>query len=110
MSTSINVNSKPNMSNQLRLLNYLVVFLLSNVCLAEKVDTPIRIDLDQATKQVIDTDSDLRVLGAETDVIDGKKVHVIKVLTPHSRVQHYVVDADSSEIINYRSNNADTNR
>lgn len=108
---SINeVNSRSNMSSQFRLYIYFLVLLFPNICLADKVDTPIRIDLNQATKQVIDTDSNLRVLGAETDVIDGKKVHVIKVLTPHSRVQHYVVDADSSEIINYRSNSAHSDR
>lgn len=110
MLTINKVNSRSTKSNQFRLHKYLLVFLFSNICIAEKIDTPIRIDLDQAAKQVIDTDSDLRVLGAETDVIDGKKVHVIKVLTPHSRVQHYVVDADSSEIINYRSNNANSDR
>ena len=57
------------------------------------------ISLDQATKQIIKNDSSLRVLGAETEIIECKLVHVIKVLTPDGRIQHFKIDAETGEII-----------
>jgi uncharacterized membrane protein YkoI len=89
-------------SIQTQLIASLLVFLLSNSCFAEEVNMPTRISLDQATKQIIKNNSNIniRVLGAETEIIDGKEVHVIKVLTPDSRIQHYKIDAETGEIIN----------
>ena len=86
-----------------RLIAYLLVFLLSNSCFAEEViapPPPLKISLDQATKQIIRNDGNLRVLGAETEIIEGKEVHVIKVLTPDGRILHYKIDAETGEIIN----------
>ena len=80
------------------------MLLLTNSCFAEEeevnVPAPISISLDQATKQIIKNDSNIRVLGAETEIIDGKEVHVIKVLTPDGRIQHYKIEAETGEIIN----------
>ncbi len=56
------------------------------------------LSLDQATKKVIEQDNN-KVLGAETEVIDGKKVHVIKVLTADGRVQYVKVDMESGQLI-----------
>jgi uncharacterized membrane protein YkoI len=89
---------------QTRLIASLLMFLLSNSCLAEEVNVPTRtrISLDQATKQIIKNESNIRVLGAETEIIDGKEVYVIKVLTPEDRIRHYKIDAETGEIITNR--------
>ena len=104
MITLIKVETRSITSIQTQLIASLLVFLLSNTCFAEEVNvpTPIGISLDQATKQIIKRDSniDLRVLGAETEIIDGKEVHVIKVLTPEGRIQHYKINAETGEIVN----------
>lgn len=87
---------------QTRLSASLLMLLLSNNCFGEEVTLPppLKINLDQATKQIISNDINIRVLGAETEIIDGKQVHVIKVLTLDGRIQHYTIDAETGEIIN----------
>ena len=102
MITLIKVETRLITSLQTRLIASLLVFLLSNSCFAEEVNVPIRISLDQATKLIIKNDSNIRVLGAETEIIDGKEVHVIKVLTPDGHIQHYKIDAETGEIITNR--------
>jgi len=57
-----------------------------------------RLSLDEATKKVI-SGSNKRVLGAQTEIIDGREVHVIKVLTPDGRIQHYLIDAETGQVI-----------
>jgi uncharacterized membrane protein YkoI len=86
---------------QTQLIAALVACLFSNNCFAADDSTPqhIGISLDEATKQIIKNDGN-RVLGAETELINGKEVHVIKVLTPDGRIQHYKIDAETGEIIN----------
>jgi len=102
MITLIKVETQSITSIQTQLIASLLVFLLSNSCFAEEVNMPTRISLDQATTQIIKNNSNIniRVLGAETEIIDGKEVHVIKVLTPDSRIQHYKIDAETGEVIN----------
>jgi uncharacterized membrane protein YkoI len=100
MITLTTVETRLIASLQTRLIASLLVFLLSNSCFAEKVIVPTPISLDQATKQIIKNDSNIRILGAETEIIDCKVVHVIKVLTPDGRIQHYKIDAETGEIIN----------
>jgi len=104
MITLINVEMKLITSIQTRLITSLLVLLLSTRCFAEEiiVPSPISISLDQATKQIINNDSNLRVLGAETEIIEDKDVHVIKVLTPDGRIVHYKIDAETGEIITNR--------
>jgi len=84
-----------------RLNASLLVFLLSNNCFGEEVTAPPppSISLDQATQHIIRYDNEIRVLGAETEIIDGKQVHVIKALTLDGRIQHYKIDAETGEII-----------
>ncbi len=57
-----------------------------------------KMDLDQATKEVTQNDKN-KVLGAKTERIDGRNVHVIKVLTPDGRVQYIRVDEESGQLI-----------
>lgn len=54
--------------------------------------------LDQATKKIIEQNKS-KVLGAKTELVDGKMVHVIKVLTSDGRVQYLNVDADTGKLI-----------
>ncbi len=83
----------------------LLVFLFSGLnCFAEETMTPIPIDtsisLDQATAKIIKNDDNIRILGAETEIIDDKEIHIIKFLTLDGRIQHYKIDAKTGEIIN----------
>jgi len=78
------------------------IFLLS-LCLVQTAFAGAEImlsvvSLDQATKQIIEQDKN-KVLGAKTEVIDGKEVHVIKVLSSDGRVQYLKVDADTGKLI-----------
>ena len=102
MITLIKTEAPLNRPIQRRLIAALLIFLLANCCLAEEVLVPTPISLDQATQQIINNDSNLRVLGAETEIIECKLVHVIKVLTPDGRILHYKIDAETGEIITKR--------
>jgi uncharacterized membrane protein YkoI len=84
------------MKNLIKLIA--LVFWFSTLCLAESNILLARISLDQATKQII-RNSNKRVLGAHTEIIDGKEVHVIKVLTSDGRIQHYKIDAETGALI-----------
>ena len=99
MITLIKVETKIVASLQTRLIAALLMFLLSSSCFAEEILVPTPISLDQATKQIIKNDSNLKILGAETEIIECKLVHVIKVLTPDGRIQHFKIDAETGEII-----------
>jgi len=99
MITLIKVETKIVASLQTRLIAALLMFLLSSSCFAEEILVPTPISLDQATKQIIKNDSKLKILGAETEIIECKLVHVIKVLTPDGRIQHFKIDAETGEII-----------
>jgi uncharacterized membrane protein YkoI len=85
-----------------QLIATLLVFLFCNSCLATDDSAPkhISISLDEATKQLIKDDGN-RVLGAETELIDNREVHVIKVLTPDGHIQHYKIDAETGELIKH---------
>ncbi|MDD1618056.1 MAG: hypothetical protein CG438_615 [Methylococcaceae bacterium NSP1-1] len=99
MITLIKVETGLIASLQTRLIASLLMLLLSSSCFAEEILVPTPISLDQATKQIIKIDSNLRVLGAETEIFECKLVHVIKVLTTDGRIQHYKIDAETGELI-----------
>jgi uncharacterized membrane protein YkoI len=71
----------------------------SGICLADSDLLLTRVSLDQATHQII-KEHKFRVLGAHTEVIDGKEVHVIKVLTSDGHIRHYRIDAETGNPIN----------
>ncbi|WP_341326072.1 PepSY domain-containing protein [Methylotuvimicrobium sp. KM2] len=56
------------------------------------------VSLDEATKQVRQ-DSRVKVLGAKTESIEGRKVHVIKILTPDGRIQYQRIDAETGRLL-----------
>jgi len=78
------------------------VLLLSFCCIqivyAGKEFALSALTLDQVTKKVIEQNKS-KVMGAETEVIDGKTVYVIKVLTSDGRVQYLNVDAETGRLI-----------
>jgi uncharacterized membrane protein YkoI len=57
------------------------------------------VTLDQATQQVI-AQTRGKVLAAKTELENGQRVHVIKVLTLDGRVQYVKVDASSGRRMN----------
>lgn len=77
---------------------FLLIFSFFPITYAGAGVTLSLLSLDQATKKVI-AEVESKVLGAKTESIDGKTVHVIKVLTPDGHVQQLKVDAESGEII-----------
>jgi len=68
-----------------------VVLLLSNSCFAG-------ISLDEATKQIIEGTYN-KVLGAQTELIDGREVYIIKVLTPDGHIQYFKIDAETGQLV-----------
>ncbi len=82
------------------LLKVAVFFLmLSTSCFAENNLPPASISLDEATKHIIEGTYN-KVLGAQTELIDGKETHIIKVLTPDGRIQYYKIDAQTGQLVN----------
>lgn len=61
-------------------------------------DFMVRISLDQATRQVIGSGNH-RVLGAQTIMLNGREVHVIKVLTPDGRIRYFRIDAETGALL-----------
>lgn len=74
-----------------------VILLFSNSCFAEN-NLLAYVSLDEATKQIIEGTYN-KVLGAQTELIDGKEVYVIKVLTPDGRIQYYKIDAQTGQLV-----------
>lgn len=57
-----------------------------------------KISLEEATRKIMN-EGNKRVLGATTQIIDGKEVHIIKVLTPDGRIRHFKIDAETGAVI-----------
>jgi uncharacterized membrane protein YkoI len=76
-----------------------LTLMLSDINAAEPEFIATRVSLDQATHEII-SESQSRVLGAHTEIIDGREVHVIKVLTADGHIRHYRIDAETGELIN----------
>jgi len=74
---------------------FIKVFLLT-FCLTQTAFAAL--SLDQATRKIMEQNKS-KILSAKTEMINGKEVHVIKVLTRDGRIQYMKVDADSGTII-----------
>ncbi|MCK9622242.1 MAG: hypothetical protein M0R47_17100 [Methylobacter sp.] len=83
------------MRNLIRVV--IVALLFSTSCFAENNQLAY-VNLDEATKQIIDGTYN-KVLGAQTEIIDGREVHVIKVLTPDGRIQYFKIDAETGQLV-----------
>jgi len=77
----------------------LILIALTQVSQAEDTPPIARISLHEATQTILG-ESSKRVLRATTEIIDGREVHVIKVLTPDGHIIHYKIDAETGELIN----------
>ena len=56
------------------------------------------ITLDEAVRNIM-RDGQNKVLATRTETVDGKRVFVIKVLTPEGRIQHIKIDAESGRTL-----------
>ncbi len=54
--------------------------------------------LDDAVKLVM-LDNKVKVLSAKTEVSEGKKIHVVKILTPDGWIQNIRIDAANGKFI-----------
>ncbi|MGR9114435.1 MAG: PepSY domain-containing protein [Gammaproteobacteria bacterium] len=84
------------MANLIKAL--LLSLLISKVAFSGSAMTFSWVTLDEATKQ-IRQDSQKRVLGAKTESIEGREVHIIKVLTSDGRIQHLKIDAETGRLL-----------
>ncbi len=75
----------------------LIALLFSSRGFAEN-NLPTGISLNEATQQIIEGTYN-KVLGAQTEVIDGKEAHIIKVLTPDGRIQYFKIDAETGQLV-----------
>ena len=76
----------------------LLTFSLVQLAYAGKDVSYSALTLDQATKKIIEQNKN-KVMGAKTETVDGKEVHVIKILTSDGRVQSLNVDAETGKLI-----------
>lgn len=84
-----------------------LVLVWGNPCRAEDGEVnaipeaiPQAISLETAANQLI-KDENNRVLGAETEQMDDKSIHVIKVLTEQGRIRHFKFDAQTGQLLNH---------
>ncbi len=75
----------------------ILTFFLSQPVYAGKEIVLSALTLDQATKKVIEQNRS-KVLSAVTETVNGKKVHIIKILTSDGRVQYLKVDIDTGKV------------
>jgi uncharacterized membrane protein YkoI len=80
------------------LIKLLILIVFYSTSYADDSIDIARVSLHEATQKIL-SDSNKRVLGATTQIIDGKEVHIIKVLTPDGRILHYKIDAETGAII-----------
>lgn len=81
---------------QIFIKGLLLIICLTQVALAGKQIIFSALTLDQVTKQVIAKNKS-KVLGAKTEVVNGKRIHIIKILTSDGRVQYLKIDAETGK-------------
>ncbi|SJM94190.1 conserved exported hypothetical protein [Crenothrix polyspora] len=73
-------------------------FLASNLCFSEGGSVLTHVSLDQATQHVLSIANN-KVLGATTEILEGKEVHIIKVLGADGWIKFYKIDAQTGVLI-----------
>jgi uncharacterized membrane protein YkoI len=81
------------------LINVLLLITLTGICQAADELIVARVSLHEATQKILN-DGKSRVLAAATEMIDGREIHIIKVLTPDGRILHFKIDAETGNLIN----------
>jgi uncharacterized membrane protein YkoI len=56
------------------------------------------VSLDDATKIVLHNTKN-KLLAAKTEIEDGKKIHIIKILTPKGHIQYIRIEAATGKIL-----------
>jgi hypothetical protein len=85
---------------------FMILLLHSSLIFPENIETPPltaneparSVSLDEAIKQVLQTPQ-IKVLGAKTEMLDGKKFHLIKILTADGHIHYIKIDASSGKVI-----------
>ncbi|WP_394752915.1 PepSY domain-containing protein [Crenothrix sp.] len=76
----------------------ILFFLASSLCFSEGENILTRVSLDQATQQILSM-ANHKVLGATTEILEGKEVHIIKVLDADGWIKFYKIDAETGILI-----------
>ncbi|MFZ2450048.1 MAG: hypothetical protein WAW36_05975 [Methylovulum miyakonense] len=81
----------------------LLMLFSGNSCFAEgEIARPEMvsqtISLERAANQLV-KDENNRILGAETEQINDRPIHVIKVLTGQGHIRHFKFDAETGQLI-----------
>ncbi|MBS3951442.1 MAG: PepSY domain-containing protein [Methylomicrobium sp.] len=84
------------MANLIKVI--LVAFMFLASVLSGSEIALAAVSLDEATRQVL-SDPQNKVLGAKTEIINEREVHIIKVLTADGRIQHFIVDAETGNLL-----------
>ncbi|XBS22571.1 hypothetical protein Q9L42_011375 [Methylomarinum sp. Ch1-1] len=71
---------------------------LAPVSLAGTQSYTALVTLDEAARKIIQQGRN-KVLATRTETVDGRRVHIIKILTPQGRIQHIKIDADSGRVV-----------
>lgn len=81
------------------LIKLLIIIAFSDKAYAQNSFEIARVSLHEATQTILSNGNN-RVLGATTEMIDGKEIHIIKVLTPDGHILYYKIDAETGALIN----------
>lgn len=84
------------MANLIKVILISLMFLVS--VLSGSRIAVASVSLDEATRQVLSNPQN-KVLGAKTETINERAVHIIKVLTADGRIQHFMVDAETGDLL-----------
>lgn len=77
--------------------------LLLSLCFTQELMAEVGsflalLSLDEAARRIIQQGNN-KVLSTKTEKIQGKQVHVIKVLTPEGRIQHIKIEAETGRVV-----------
>lgn len=77
----------------------LMLFLWMDCSVAQSNTMLSYVSLDEAAQHIIEGTFD-KVLGAQTEIINGQEVHIIKVITPDGRIRYYRINAETGQNYN----------
>jgi hypothetical protein len=82
----------------------LTAFIAHGQVLADPTPIGTEVSLEQVTRQVISSNYAGRVLSAKTEEIEGRRVHIIKMLTHDGRIQQQTFAADTGALLDIDNN------
>jgi hypothetical protein len=75
-------------------LTIVLALLSANQCLAENSEELLPISLDQDYQKVV-MDQRNRPLGTHKEVVEGREIEVLRVLTTNGHIKHYQISAET---------------